>query len=705
MRDRATFDEWRFAETGGSQVTLRSGNGEGAEPAPDAYGWWAFRPEYLQRLLHPKWALFWLCWAAALQGLLVNGFVNVVITTLERRFGLRSAESGAVAGAYDVASFLCLAPVSYLGASGSKPRWLGWGVVVMGLGSFAFALPHFVAGPHVPEGGGARDRHPSCADAGASFWDRRCSDPDRATTRLSDYAYVFVAAQLLHGAGATPLYTLGVAYLDENVPTEMSSVYVGLYYAMAIVGPAVGYLVGGQLLKIYVDIDRVDPKSVDLTPSSASWVGAWWIGFLVAGFLALVVAVPILGFPKQLPGASEVRARKVSEAHRGSSESDVVERVGFGTSIRDLPKSLKILLRNPAFMFLNVAAAFEALLLSGFATFLPKFIESQFGVTASWAALLVGSVMVASGGGGTFLGGYLVKRFRLRCAGIIKMCVAFTLASLASCFVFFLSCPNVPFAGVNVPYADGSSPASLPNLVGACSSHCRCPTDAYDPVCGADGVTYFSPCIAGCGTVAPSGYANCTCVQGGAQRWTATRDPCPSACRALPAYLVLNFLFGLFTFLASMPALSATLRCVAEAQRSFALGIQWIVVRLLGTIPAPILFGVLMDASCVLWQNTCGHRGSCRVYDNASMSRYVLAVSVTGKALSSSCFFLAWFLYRAPSSTEDSAPSVPTVSAAVEGGSNPGPEEVAPPAGGGGNNDPLPPPHWPRVDLHTSVGL
>lgn len=38
---------------------------------------------------------------------------------------------------------------------------------------------------------------------------------------------VFVFAQLLHGAGATPLFTLGVTYIDENVSKKMSSVYLG----------------------------------------------------------------------------------------------------------------------------------------------------------------------------------------------------------------------------------------------------------------------------------------------------------------------------------------------------------------------------------------------------------------------------------------------------------------------------------------------
>lgn len=49
-----------------------------------------------------------------------------------------------------MASFICLAPVTYLGgrAGASKPRWLGLGVLLMGGGSLLFALPHFLVPPY-----------------------------------------------------------------------------------------------------------------------------------------------------------------------------------------------------------------------------------------------------------------------------------------------------------------------------------------------------------------------------------------------------------------------------------------------------------------------------------------------------------------------------------------------------------------------------
>lgn len=85
------------------------------------------------------------------------------------------------------------------------------------------------------------------------------------------------------------------------------------------------------------------------------------------------------------PGAAELRAEKVSEAHGSSSTSEAFSK------LREMPRAFRALIVNPAFFFLNMAGASEGLLLSGFAAFLPKLIENQFSVAASRAALLMGT--------------------------------------------------------------------------------------------------------------------------------------------------------------------------------------------------------------------------------------------------------------------------------------------------------------------------
>lgn len=83
-------------------------------------------------------------------GVIVNGLINVSITTIERRFELKSSQFAPVASGYDFASFCVLIPLTYFGgrATASKPRWIGCGVLLMAVGSLVFALPHFLVGPY-----------------------------------------------------------------------------------------------------------------------------------------------------------------------------------------------------------------------------------------------------------------------------------------------------------------------------------------------------------------------------------------------------------------------------------------------------------------------------------------------------------------------------------------------------------------------------
>ena len=67
---------------------------------------------------------------------------------------------------------------------------------------------------------------------------------------LSSLKFLFFLGQVFHGAGSCPLWTLGVTYLDENLPTKTSSLYVGIYYAFDILGRALGYVGGGSLLEV-----------------------------------------------------------------------------------------------------------------------------------------------------------------------------------------------------------------------------------------------------------------------------------------------------------------------------------------------------------------------------------------------------------------------------------------------------------------------
>lgn len=208
-----------------------------------------------------------------LPGVIVNGLINVSISTIERRFDLKTSQFAPVASAYDFASFCVLIPLTYFGgrATASKPRWIGFGVLLMAIGSLVFALPHFLAGNYkavsgeldvcqgtATGGGGGQDATGNSTLVGSDFQEshqRRLwalsnkyvtkvtngrffhfffisiQDHQRhGSTAAEDYSWtvwLFVLAQLFHGAGAAPLFTLGVTYIDENVSKKMSSIYLG----------------------------------------------------------------------------------------------------------------------------------------------------------------------------------------------------------------------------------------------------------------------------------------------------------------------------------------------------------------------------------------------------------------------------------------------------------------------------------------------
>ncbi|KAM9065968.1 solute carrier organic anion transporter family member 4A1 [Sarcophilus harrisii] len=623
-------------------------------------GWGAFAPDCLQFFNTPKGILFFLCMASFLQGMTVNGFINTIITSIERRYDLHSYQSGLIASSYDIAACVCLTFVSYFGGTGHKPRWLGLGVLVMGLGSFLFALPQFTTGHYEVN---FSEEFGTCG----SSQNVSCTE---GTSSLSNYMFVFMLGQFLHGIGATPLYTLGVTYLDENVKSNYSPVYIAIFYTAAILGPAAGYLTGGALLNIYTEIDR----PTELTTENPLWVGAWWIGFLGAGASAFLISIPILGYPRQLPGSQRYVVMRVSETHQLKNGSQkTASDPDFGKTVKDLPLSIWLLLRNPTFILLCLAGATEATLIAGMSTFGPKFLESQFSLSASEAATLFGYLVVPAGGGGTFLGGFFVNKFKLRCSGIIKFCLFCTLISLFAVFIFFMHCPNMPVAGVTLKYNGSILPEGSIQLLASCNEKCGCLREIYSPVCGTDNVMYYSPCHAGCSTVSilPKGgkkvYRNCSCIP---QHFPyrlghATAGKCTSSCQRKSLLLVFVFVVILFTFLSSIPALTATLRCVSDRQRSFALGIQWIVVRTLGGIPGPIAFGWVIDKACLLWQNQCGDQGSCYIYQNSAMSHYILIAGIVYKVLGIIFFGSACLLYKPPRGSPDSAVASPPSSSSA----------------------------------------
>jgi hypothetical protein len=74
-------------------------------------------------------------------------------------------------------------------------------------------------------------------------------------------------------------------------------------------------------------------------------------------------------------------------------------------------------------------------------------------------------------------------------------------------------------------------------------------------------------------------------------------------------------------------------RCVPDDKRAFAMGMQYVFLKTIGLIPGPIILGHLLDLSCQLWQDICGQKGRCFVYDVDLVSRNIciFGAVITGK--------------------------------------------------------------------------
>ena len=84
----------------------------------------------------------------------------------------------------------------------------------------------------------------------------KCEDTESISFSWS-YFIVFLASQVIAGAGGAPIFSLCIAYLDENVSPKRTSIFIAIYYVSGFLGPSIGFVIAGQLLSTYVDIDQV----------------------------------------------------------------------------------------------------------------------------------------------------------------------------------------------------------------------------------------------------------------------------------------------------------------------------------------------------------------------------------------------------------------------------------------------------------------
>ena len=170
-------------------------------------------------------------------------------------------------------------------------------------------------------------------------------------------------------------------------------------------------------------------------------MGAWWIGFLVGAALLLIPIVPLLGFPKQFPNTDEIRLS------RATSDDSVPEKDNLKHDLKSVVPATKSLLLNRTFVFICLSNAGETLAVGGFATFLPKFIETQFNFSTANAALYTGCIVIPGAACGVLLGGYLPKRFSWTARQNLRGASVMAFLGALLMFSVLIGCPGQTMVG------------------------------------------------------------------------------------------------------------------------------------------------------------------------------------------------------------------------------------------------------------------
>eukprot|EP00058_Branchiostoma_floridae_P023253 XP_002608743.1 hypothetical protein BRAFLDRAFT_73964 [Branchiostoma floridae] len=272
-------------------------------------------------------------------------------------------------------------------------------------------------GRYVPSGGTniSESSNAICHPSSNGTADEQQCDTNGGYSQLENYLYVFVLATFLMSFLVGPLYTLGVAYLDENVSKKVSGGYVGILYASTAIGPAVGYVMSSQLLNQYVNW----PEVTNLTPNDQQWLGNWWFGFFPLAIVAFLVAIPVFCFPRKLAGISKRPEETKEEANIPTSKDD--KDGALEEDDDDEPT-------NP---FSCGSQDFKDFWSTG------KDLGSNF---SYMSVCLAGLLLIPAGAVGNLFGGWLAKKAGADCKKLIKLILIVSAASLLGHCVFLLYC-------------------------------------------------------------------------------------------------------------------------------------------------------------------------------------------------------------------------------------------------------------------------
>ncbi|XP_067645315.1 solute carrier organic anion transporter family member 74D isoform X2 [Eurosta solidaginis] len=635
----------------------------------------------------PKWArnfastnVFMVVFLLAyiLQGMYMTYFVSV-ITTIEKLFQIKSKTTGLLLSASEMGQISTAMLLTYFAGRGHRPRWIACGMVLFSIAAFACSLPHFIFGKQLMQsldslsnGGGnsaalrssygqllynshglawnSSSGHSEEAGMGAMLAtllnprDMNLCIPGKNATNLNSECdedqkleqashskitvivlCIFFASLLSSGIGQTAVATLGIPYIDDNVASKQSPMYMAITIGVRILGPASGFIVGSFCTRWYVNFsnpgfDANDPR----------WIGAWWLGPVGIGSLMMLSSIAMFSFPKQLRGKRKPNGTEGKNV--GAEETVANAEVDDKPKLRDFPKTVRRQLSNDILMFRTASCVFHLLPIAGLYTFLPKYLESQFRLATYDANMIAAFCGILVMGIGIVISGLVILKLKPSARSVAAW-IAFTALSYSAGMVvlMFVGCSMEDFAGYKTSTANTST-----MIEAACDLNCSCDKENFAPICGIDGRIYISTCHAGCGASSMresdnrTVFNNCTCIPnslGSPEPYQAVNGYCDSNCKNFIFFILI---FAVCVFMHSTSEVGSMLlvmRCTHPKDKAMAMGIIQSAIGLFGNVPCPIIYGAVVDSACLIWKTVCGKPGACSLYDADTFRHYFLGIT------------------------------------------------------------------------------
>ncbi|XP_061219836.1 solute carrier organic anion transporter family member 1A2-like [Neopsephotus bourkii] len=584
-----------------------------------------------------KLKVFLLALSLAFVGKTMSGaYMNSLFTQLEKQFNIPASLVGIINGSFEIGNLLLIAFVSYFGAKLHRPRIIALGCTVMSFGCLLISIPHFLFGRYRIESSISQQENfsvmPLCL-VNQSLFSLPAEEPsEECEKEPGSLLWIFVmVGNIVRGMGETPIMPLGISYLEDFAKAENSPFYLGCLHTATVIGPFLGLLLASFCAELFVDLGSVDAENITITATDARWVGAWWLGILICASVNLLAGIPFWFLPRSLLREGEsngsVETSKKSVVPLQENNKNEAKQTMYEIA-KDFIPFLKALLHNPVYMLFICITVLQFSAFDGMLSFMPKYVEQQFGKSASDAIFLIGVYNLPVICVGYFFGGLFMKKFKINIYQAAKIAFWVSLLEYLLYFgAYWTICDTSPVAGLTISY-EGIEQVSYTEstLLAGCNRDCDCPLKIWDPVCGNNGITYVSPCLAGCkssrGTGKSMVFENCTCVAASgfsSQNISATLGQCDGEenCeKMLHYFLILSLVCSFIFSLAAMPGYMVLIRSLTPEEKSFGVGIHGLASRVFAGIPSPIYFGALIDTTCLKWGTmTCGGEGACRIYD------------------------------------------------------------------------------------------